>query len=91
MSWSLVLVGSAEKQLRKAPSRDRERIVAALLAMREDPFSGDIAYLKGEEAALRRRVGDWRIFFDVYPGSTTSPCSPSGGEPRPRTASHPPL
>ena len=35
--------------------------------MRSDPFTGDIERLKDERAAFRRRVGDWRIFFDVDP------------------------
>ena len=35
--------------------------------MASDPFTGDIERLKDERAAFRRRVGDWRIFFDVYP------------------------
>lgn len=34
--------------------------------MRLDPFAGDVARLKNERTAFRRRVGDWRIFFDVY-------------------------
>ena len=67
MPWDVVLVRSAEKQLRKVPAQDRARILSALATMQEDPFGGDIAYLKGQEAALRRRVGSWRIFFDVYP------------------------
>lgn len=35
--------------------------------MRANPFTGDIVKLEYERAAFRRRVGDWRIFFDVYP------------------------
>ncbi|MGH7411548.1 MAG: type II toxin-antitoxin system RelE family toxin [Candidatus Methylomirabilis sp.] len=49
------------------PQKDRERIIAALDAMRENPFSGDIARLKNLPTAWRRRVGDWRIFFDLFP------------------------
>jgi mRNA-degrading endonuclease RelE of RelBE toxin-antitoxin system len=42
--------------------------MAALDAMRIDPFSGDIVRLHADErAAWRRRVGSYRIFFDVYP------------------------
>jgi mRNA-degrading endonuclease RelE of RelBE toxin-antitoxin system len=67
MTWNVVLVGSAEKQLRKIAGRDQERILAALAQMWEDPFRGDIAYLKGQGGGLRRRVGKWRILFDVYP------------------------
>ena len=67
MPWNLVLVRSAEKQLRKIQSKDQQRIIAALEQMRADPFSGDVAYLKNQGATLRRRVGDWRLFFDLYP------------------------
>ena len=32
-----------------------------------DPFSGDVKPLAGAEGHLRRRVGDWRIFFELLP------------------------
>jgi mRNA-degrading endonuclease RelE of RelBE toxin-antitoxin system len=35
--------------------------------MAENPFTGDIARLENQPTAFRRRVGDWRIFFDVFP------------------------
>jgi mRNA-degrading endonuclease RelE of RelBE toxin-antitoxin system len=34
--------------------------------MRVDPFAGDVVQLKKVEAAFRRRVGDYRILFDVF-------------------------
>jgi len=33
--------------------------------MRDDPFRGDVVPLRHQPAAFRRRVGAWRIFFDV--------------------------
>jgi len=33
--------------------------------MRTDPLSGKIKRLIGERSAFRRRVGNYRIFFDV--------------------------
>ncbi len=33
--------------------------------MELDPFAGDVIPLTNEQTAFRRRVGDWRIFFDV--------------------------
>jgi mRNA-degrading endonuclease RelE of RelBE toxin-antitoxin system len=34
--------------------------------MREDPYVGDIAALRGEYRGLfRRRVGSWRIIFEL--------------------------
>jgi mRNA-degrading endonuclease RelE of RelBE toxin-antitoxin system len=35
--------------------------------MAQDPFSGDVARLTKQPTAFRRRVGEWRTFFDVYP------------------------
>ena len=67
MSWDLHVARSAEKELSRVPSKDRERILAALQAMRDDAFTGDIARLENQATAWRRRVGDWRIFFDLYP------------------------
>jgi len=35
--------------------------------MREDPFWGDIARVHGRQEAWRRRVGNYRIFYDLMP------------------------
>jgi mRNA-degrading endonuclease RelE of RelBE toxin-antitoxin system len=35
--------------------------------MQEDPFAGDIKRLKGQSTAWRRRVGQYRIIYDLYP------------------------
>lgn len=34
--------------------------------MGSDPFAGDTERLRNERASFRRRVGHWRIFFDVH-------------------------
>ncbi len=34
--------------------------------MQEDPFQGDIKRLKGQPTAWRRRVGNYRIIYDLY-------------------------
>jgi mRNA-degrading endonuclease RelE of RelBE toxin-antitoxin system len=47
------------------PAADRGRVLAALVAMEHDPFSGDVVRLKAQPVAWRRRVGDWRILFNV--------------------------
>jgi mRNA-degrading endonuclease RelE of RelBE toxin-antitoxin system len=62
--WRVVLAGPAQKSLERIPPRDRARVHAALGEMETDPFSGDVKYLKGDPR-LRRRVGNWRIFFRV--------------------------
>lgn len=65
MNWKVVLADSAAKQLRKAPQQDARRILAALAHMSENPYSGDIKFLKGQENTFRRRVGKWRILFQL--------------------------
>ena len=47
------------------PAADQRRVLAALDAMEHDPFGGDLVRLKAHPVAWRRRVGDWRILFDV--------------------------
>ncbi len=65
MKWELLLAGPARKALKRMPAADRRRALAALDAMERDPFSGDIVRLKVQPVAWRRRVGNWRILFDV--------------------------
>lgn len=66
MSWNLQLAGPARKDFRKLPPKDQARVKAALIAMEQDPFQGDIKRLKGKPSGWRRRVGHYRIVYDVY-------------------------
>jgi mRNA interferase RelE/StbE len=65
MGWDVRVAQRARKALERAPQKDRRPIAAALDAMRENPFGGDIARLQNQPTAWRHRVGDWRIFFDL--------------------------
>lgn len=66
MEWTVVLVGPARKSLKRVPASDKTRILAALAEMEQNPFQGDIRKLQGLPG-FRRRVGDWRILFEVVP------------------------
>ena len=66
MTWQLRIAKRAQKALERVPAKDQLLIAVALKEMSENPFSGDIARLKNQPAAWRRRVGNYRIFFDVY-------------------------
>lgn len=66
MTWNLQLSDPAQKEFRKLPRNDQERVKSALLAMKQDPFQGDIKRLKGQSTAWRRRVGNYRIIYDLY-------------------------
>ena len=65
MPWNLAVARSAEKQLWKTPAADQRRILSALEQMRTDPLLGDMVRLYAMDQALRWKVGNYRIFFDV--------------------------
>jgi mRNA interferase RelE/StbE len=64
--WELLVTKSAQRELDRLPVKDREHILAALLEMRNDPFTGDIARLKGTRFGWRRRVGNYRILYELH-------------------------
>ncbi len=66
MDWNLQISDPAQKDFRKLPPRDQVRVKTALLAMEKDPFQGDIKRLKAQPSGWRRRVGDYRIIYDIY-------------------------
>jgi mRNA interferase RelE/StbE len=66
MAWHVHITGPAQKEFLKLPAKDRARVKDALLAMQQDPFSGDIKRLKGQTSAWRRRVGNYRIVYDLH-------------------------
>ena len=41
MAWTLHITGPAQKEFQKLPAKDQARVKNALLAMQQDPFSGE--------------------------------------------------
>jgi mRNA interferase RelE/StbE len=66
MTWNLTITGPAQKDFQRLPQKDRARVKAVLIAMQVDPFQGDLKRLKGKPTAWRRRVGNYRIIYDLY-------------------------
>jgi mRNA-degrading endonuclease RelE of RelBE toxin-antitoxin system len=64
MKWGLLIGNRARRQLRRLSSGEREKIDEAFSEMCENPYEGDVKVLRGRKS-LRRRVGDWRILFDL--------------------------
>jgi mRNA-degrading endonuclease RelE of RelBE toxin-antitoxin system len=64
MNWTLLVTKPARRALEKLPSQEQARIERVLALMEHDPFQGDIKRL--EPSGWRRRVGDYRIFYDLY-------------------------
>jgi mRNA interferase RelE/StbE len=64
-SYRLEWRRSTRKDLRRIPSTDVVRIIAALESLAEDPFPTGCVKLSGSERSYRIRVGDYRILYDV--------------------------
>ncbi len=66
-TWVLQIDPSVSKTLKKIPLNYAKRIVAVIESLPQDPFVGDIQKMKGEKNVWRRRVGEYRIFFELLP------------------------
>lgn len=65
MSWELQISKSAKKNLKLFPKKDAEKILSALEDFFSNPYPGDIEKIAGEENTWRRRVGNYRIIYDI--------------------------
>ena len=66
MTWQIEIDRSVGKVLKRIPRKDADRLRQALREFPFDPFEGDIVKLRDEENSWRRRIGDYRIFFEVF-------------------------
>lgn len=64
-NWGLRIENAVYKELARFPREDRERIVKTIKLLPLDPYVGDIQKIKGEENIWRRRIGNYRIFYEV--------------------------
>jgi len=60
---------STKKDLRKLQAAMAARILEAVEGLGANPFPHGVEKLAGSEHAYRIRVGDYRIVFEVVPGS----------------------
>jgi mRNA interferase RelE/StbE len=63
--WRLTFSRNAQRSLRRLPPEGRRRLDDAIAEMERDPLSGDVALLKDYPVGYRRRVGPYRILFDI--------------------------
>lgn len=65
MDWQVLLDGNAEKYLERLPERDEKKIREVIRGLGVNPFIGDIQKMRGEQDVWRRRVGSYRVFYEV--------------------------
>lgn len=64
MNFSIRIKRSAARELARIPKQDRERLVAAIDRLAENPFVGET--LKGRLRGLRRlRSGRYRVLYET--------------------------
>ena len=67
MRYLLQIKQSAYKELQQLARPDRERVVAAIDALAENPHVGKL--LKGDLSGLRRiRIGVYRVVYEINEG-----------------------
>ena len=67
MRYAIRIKASAARELQRIERPTRERLIAAIDRLAENPFAGRA--LKGELRGLRRiRVGDYRLLYEVRDG-----------------------
>ena len=67
MSWEIRIAKRVLKQVKKIPKKDARRLSIVLQSLSENPYKGDLEKLKGEENIWRRRVGAYRIIYEIFP------------------------
>lgn len=65
MNWELRVDKAVGKYLKRVPKREAERIFAVIQDLPENPYVGDIEKMESEENAWRRRIGNYRIFYEI--------------------------
>jgi mRNA interferase RelE/StbE len=63
--WRLTFSRNAQRSLRRLPPEGRRRLDGAIAEIERDPLSGDVVLLKDYPVGYRRRVGPYRILFDI--------------------------
>jgi mRNA interferase RelE/StbE len=67
MNWRVFIANSAKKQLRQFPPNDLKRISLSIDQLAFNPFVGDVVKLEGRGNVWRRRLGNYRIIFELFP------------------------
>lgn len=66
MNWKVLVDPKARKSLEGIPKKYSERIKEAIDKMEIDPFRGDLEKLGGQENVWRKRIGSYRIRYEIY-------------------------
>ncbi len=63
--YEIEISRTAEKQLRKLPHADRQRVAHRVSSLARDPFTKGTRKLTGYEDVFRVRAGPYRVLYSV--------------------------
>ncbi len=64
MSYRIVILASAEREIDKLPADIRRRIVKRILSLEQEPRPNGAIKMQGAET-YRVRVGDYRVVYTI--------------------------
>ena len=65
MNWELQIPKKVVRQLKRFPRKESERLISNIQQLVFNPYAGDIEKMSGEDDLWRRRIGSYRIKYDV--------------------------
>lgn len=65
-NWDLEIDPNFFKELKRVPKSYSEHILKVVEELSGNPFVGDIQKMKGEKNTWRRRIGAYRIFYEIF-------------------------
>ncbi|MFA4890680.1 MAG: type II toxin-antitoxin system RelE/ParE family toxin [Candidatus Paceibacterota bacterium] len=74
INWGLKIRPKVYKELDKFPKKDAERIIFTIEQLPIDPYAGDIEKLESGDTIWRRRIGNYRIFYEIKNNEKNNSC-----------------
>lgn len=65
MNWQVHTAKSARKNLKRFPQDYQRCILFAMRDLEINPYAGDVEKIGGERSAWRRRVGNYRVLYEI--------------------------
>lgn len=64
-NWVLQIDPKVLKIVKRFPQKDTKRIVNVIETLPTNPYVGDIQKMAGEKSVWRRRIGSYRLFYEL--------------------------
>lgn len=66
MNWEVFIHPKVKKHLKRFPKKEAKQVEATFYQFKINPFVGDIEKMEGEDNVWRRRVGSYRISYELF-------------------------